>query len=104
MHVEQPAMRRVYLYNDYNWAQPYLYCWIKSNDSVKNAVWPGQKMAQVSSGSKWWYLDIDPKYDMMILNMGGNQSQSKNLPIDSTAGTIYLKCMGGAVDDNIPKP
>ena len=104
MHVEQPAMRRVYLYNDYNWGQPYLYCWIKSNDSVKNAGWPGQKMTQVSSGSKWWYLDIDPKYDMMILNMGGNQSQSKNLPIDSTAGTIYLKCMGGAVDDNIPKP
>lgn len=104
MHVEQPAMRRVYLYNDYNWAQPYLYCWIKSNDSVKNAGWPGQKMTQVSSGSKWWYLDIDPKYDMMIFNMGGNQSQSKNLPIDSTAGTIYLTCMGGAVDDNIPKP
>ena len=104
MHVEQPAMRRVYLYNDCNWAQPYLYCWIKSNDSVKNAVWPGQKMTQVSSGSKWWYLDIDPKYDMMILNMGGNQSQSKNLPIDSTAGTIYLKCMGETVDDNIPKP
>ena len=104
MHVEQPAMRRVYLYNDYNWAQPYLYCWIKSNDSVKNAGWPGQKMTQVSSGSKWWYLDIDPKYDMMILNMGGNQSQSKNLPIDSSAGTIYLTCMGGAVDANIPKP
>lgn len=104
MHVEKPAMRRVYLYNDYNWAQPYLYCWIKSNDSVKNAGWPGQKMTQVSSGSKWWYLDIDPKYDMMILNMGGNQSQSKNLPIDSSAGTIYLTCMGGAVDDNIPKP
>ena len=104
MHVEQPAMRRVYLYNDCNWAQPYLYCWIKSNDSVKNAVWPGQKMTQVSSGSKWWYLDIDPKYDMMILNMGGNQSQSKNLPIDSTAGTIYLTCMGGTVDANIPKP
>lgn len=104
MHVEPPAMRRVYLYNDYNWAQPYLYCWIKSNDSVKNAGWPGQKMTQVSSGSKWWYLDIDPKYDMMILNMGGNQSQSKNLPIDSSAGTIYLTCMGGAVDANIPKP
>lgn len=104
MHVEQPAMRRVYLYNDYNWAQPYLYCWIKSNDSVKNAGWPGQKMTQVSSGSKWWYLDIDPKYDMMVLNMGGDQSKSDDLPIDSTAGTIYLKCMGGAVDDNIPKP
>lgn len=104
MHVEQPAMRRVYLYNDCNWAQPYLYCWIKSNDSVKNAGWPGQKMAQVSSGSKWWYLDIDPKYDMMIFNMGGDQSKSDDLPIDSTAGTIYLKCMGGAVDDNIPKP
>lgn len=104
MHVEQPAMRRIYLYNDYNWAQPYLYCWVNSNDSFKNADWPGQRMTQVSSGSKWWYLDIDPKYDMMILNMGGNQSQSKNLPIDSTAGTIYLTCMGGAVDADIPKP
>lgn len=104
MHVEQPAMRRVYLYNDYNWGQPYLYCWIKSNDSVKNAGWPGQKMTQVSSGSKWWYLDIDPKYDMMIFNMGGNQSQSNNLPIDSTAGTIYLTCMGEAVGADIPKP
>lgn len=104
MHVEQPTTRRIYLYNDCNWEQPYLYCWVNSNDSFKNAVWPGQRMTQVSSGSKWWYLDIDPKYDMMILNMGGNQSQSKNLPIDSTAGTIYLKCMGGAVDDNIPKP
>ena len=104
MHVEQPAMRRVYLYNDYNWAQPYLYCWIKSNDSVKNAGWPGQRMTQVSSGSKWWYLDIDPKYDMMIFNMGGNQSQSKNLPIDSSAGTIYLTCMGEAVGADIPKP
>ena len=104
MHIEQPAMRRIYLYNDYNWGQPYLYCWIKSNDSVKNAGWPGQRMAQVSSGSKWWYLDIDPKYDMMVLNMGGDQSKSGDLPIDSTAGTIYLKCMGGAVDDNIPKP
>lgn len=104
MHVEQPAMRRVYLYNDCNWAQPYLYCWIKSNDSVKNAGWPGQKMTQVSSGSKWWYLDIDPKYDMMVLNMGGDQSKSDDLPIDSTAGTIYLTCMGGTVDANIPKP
>lgn len=104
MHVEQPAMRRIYLYNDINWAQPYLYCWIKSNDSVKNAGWPGQKMTQVSSGSKWWYLDIDPKYDMMIFNMGSDQSKSGDLPIDSTAGTIYLTCMGGAVDDNIPKP
>lgn len=104
MHVEQPTTRRIYLYNDYNWGQPYLYCWIKSNDSVKNAGWPGQKMTQVSSGSKWWYLDIDPKYDMMVLNMGGDQSKSDDLPIDSTAGTIYLKCMGGAVDDNIPKP
>lgn len=104
MHVEQPTMRRVYLYNDYNWGQPYLYCWIKSNDSVKNAGWPGQKMTQVSSGSKWWYLDIDPKYDMMVLNMGGDQSKSDDLPIDSAAGTIYLTCMGGAVDANIPKP
>lgn len=104
MHVEQPAMRRVYLYNDYNWGQPYLYCWIKSNNSVKNAGWPGQKMTQVSSGSKWWYLDIDPKYDMMVLNMGGDQSKSDDLPIDSSAGTIYLTCMGGAVDANIPKP
>lgn len=104
MHVEQPAMRRIYLYNDYNWGQPYLYCWIKSNDSVKNAGWPGQKMTQVSSGSKWWYLDIDPKYDMMVLNMGGDQSKSDDLPIDSAAGTIYLTCMGGAVDANIPKP
>lgn len=104
MHVEQPAMRRIYLYNDYNWAQPYLYCWVNSNDSFKNADWPGQRMTQVSSGSKWWYLDIDPKYDMMIFNMGGDQSKSKNLPIDSSAGTIYLTCMGGAVDANIPKP
>lgn len=104
MHVEQPAMRRVYLYNDLNWEQPHLYCWVKSNDSVKNAGWPGQKMTQVSSGSKWWYLDIDPIFDTMIFNMGGNQSQSNNLPIDSTAGTIYLTCMGGAVGDSIPKP
>lgn len=104
MHVEPPAMRRVYLYNDLDWVQPHLYCWVKSNDSVKNAGWPGQKMAQVSSGSKWWYLDIDPKYDMMIFNMGSDQSKSGDLPIDSTAGTIYLTCMGGAVGDNIPKP
>lgn len=104
MHVEQPTMRRIYLYNDYNWAQPYLYCWVNSNDSFKNADWPGQRMTQVSSGNKWWYLDIDPKYDMMIFNMGGDQSKSKNLPIDSSAGTIYLTCMGGAVDANIPKP
>lgn len=104
MYVEQPPMRRVYLYNDLDWVQPHLYCWVKSNDSVKNADWPGQKMTQVSSGSEWWYLDIDPIFDMMILKMGGNQSQSKNLPIDSTAGTIYLKCMGEAVGDNIPKP
>ena len=104
MHVEQPTTRRVYLYNDYNWAQPYLYCWVNSNDSFKNAVWPGQRMTQVSTGSKWWYLDIDLKYDMMIFNMGGDQSKSENLPIDSTAGTIYLTCMGGAVGDSIPKP
>lgn len=104
MHVEQPPMRRVYLYNDLNWEQPYLYCWVKNNDSVKNADWPGLKMTQVSSGSKWWYLDIDPIFDTMIFNMGGSQSQSSNLPIDSTAGTIYLTCMGGAVGDNIPKP
>lgn len=61
-------------------------------------------MTQVSSGSKWWYLDIDPKYDMMVLNMGGDQSKSDDLSIDSAAGTIYLTCMGGAVDANIPKP
>lgn len=104
MYVEQPPMRRVYLYNDLNWEQPYLYCWVKNNDSVKNADWPGLKMTQVSSGSEWWYLDIDPIFDTMIFNMGGSQSQSDNLPIDSTAGTIYLTCMGGAVGDSIPKP
>lgn len=104
MYVEQPPMRRVYLYNDLDWEQPHLYCWVKSNDSVKNADWPGQKMTQVSSGSEWWYLDIDPIFDTMIFNMGGNQSQSNNLPIDSTAGTIYLTCKGEAVGDNIPKP
>lgn len=104
MHVEQPPMRRVYLYNDLNWEQPYLYCWVKNNDSVKNAGWPGQKMTQVSSGSEWWYLDIDPIFDTMIFNMGGSQSQSDNLPIDSTAWTIYLTCKGEAVGDNISKP
>lgn len=98
MHVEPPAMRRVYLYNDDNWGQPYLYCWIKSNDSVKNAGWPGQKMTQVSSGSKWWYLDIELKYNMIIFSNNGSD-QSADKPIDSGTEPIYRNNKGDGVDD-----
>lgn len=98
MHVEPPATRRVYLYNDDNWGQPYLYCWIKSNDSVKNAGWPGQKMTQVSSGSKWWYLDIELKYNMIIFSNNGSD-QSADKPIDSGTEPIYRNNKGDGVDD-----
>lgn len=98
MHVEPPATRRIYLYNDDNWAQPYLYCWIKSNDSVKNASWPGQKMTQVSSGSKWWYLDIDPKYNMIIFSNNGSD-QSDDTPIGSGTEPTYRNNSGVVIDD-----
>ncbi len=98
MHVEPPAMRRVYLYNDLDWVQPHLYCWVKSNDSVKNADWPGQKMTQVSSGSKWWYLDIELKYNMIIFSNNGSD-QSADKPIDSGTEPIYRNNKGDGVDD-----
>lgn len=98
MHVEQPPMRRVYLYNDLDWEQPHLYCWVKSNDSVKNADWPGQKMTQVSSGSKWWYLDIELKYNMIIFSNNGSD-QSADKPIDSGTEPIYRNNKGDGVDD-----
>ncbi|MBD5246503.1 MAG: starch-binding protein [Barnesiella sp.] len=86
---EQPieaGYRRIYLYNNRNWATPCLHYWTVENGSqVSTTDWPGVQMIKVpNSGDYLWYLDIPDSNNMMVLNNNGID-QTGDLPINSSS-------------------
>ena len=97
MHVEPPAMRRVYLKNFDNWPTPYMHYWVQENNK-DSTTWPGVAMKRLEPDSQWWYLDIELKYNMIIFSNNGSD-QSADKPIDSGTEPIYRNNKGDGVDD-----
>lgn len=97
MHVEQPAMRRVYLKNFENWPTPYMHYWVQENNK-DSTTWPGVAMKRLEPDSQWWYLDIELKYNMIIFSNNGSD-QSGNTPIGSGTEPTYRNNEGGVIDD-----
>lgn len=97
MHVEPPAMRRVYLKNFENWPTPYMHYWVQENNK-DSTTWPGVAMKRLEPDSQWWYLDIELKYDMIIFSNNGSD-QSGNTPIGSGTEPTYRNNEGGVIDD-----
>ena len=97
MHVEQPAMRRVYLKNFDNWPTPYMHYWVLENNK-DSTTWPVVAMKRLEPDSQWWYLDIELKYNMIIFSNNGSD-QSGNTPIGSGTEPTYRNNEGGVIDD-----
>lgn len=97
MHVEQPAMRRVYLKNFENWPTPYMHYWVQENNK-DSTTWPGVAMKRLEPDSQWWYLDIELKYNMIIFSNNGSD-QSGNTPIGSGTEPTYRNNEGGVIED-----
>lgn len=97
MHVEPPAMRRVYLKNFENWPTPYMHYWVQENNK-DSTTWPGVAMKRLEPDSQWWYLDIELKYNMIIFSNNGSD-QSGNTPIGSGTEPTYRNNEGGVIDD-----
>lgn len=97
MHVEQPAMRRVYLKNFNNWPTPYMHYWMQEN-SNDGTTWPGVAMKRLASDSQWWYLDIELKYNMIIFSNNG-ANKSDDTPIGSGTEPTYRNNGGFVIGD-----
>lgn len=97
MHVEPPAMRRVYLKNFKNWPTPYMHYWVQENNN-DGTTWPGVAMKRLASDSQWWYLDIELKYNMIIFSNNGS-NKSDDTPIGSGTEPTYRNNEGGVIDD-----
>lgn len=97
MHVEPPAMRRVYLKNFENWPTPYMHYWVQENNN-DGTTWPGVAMKRLEPDSQWWYLDIELKYNMIIFSNNGS-NQSADTSIGSGTEPTYRNNEGGVIDD-----
>ena len=97
MHVEPPAMRRVYLKNFDNWPTPYMHYWVQENNK-DSTTWPGVAMKRLEPDSQWWYLDIELKYNMIIFSNNGSD-QSGNTPIGSGTEPTYRNNGGFVIGD-----
>lgn len=97
MHVEPPAMRRVYLKNFDNWPTPYMHYWVQENNK-DSTTWPGVAMKRLEPDSQWWYLDIELKYNMIIFSNNGS-NQSANTPIGSGTEPTYRNNGGFVIGD-----
>lgn len=97
MHVEPPAMRRIYLKNFNNWPTPYMHYWVQEN-SNDGTTWPGVAMKRLASDSQWWYLDIELKYNMIIFSNNG-ANKSDDTPIGSGTEPTYRNNGGFVIGD-----
>lgn len=86
--VEQASTTRTIYFDSTNsgWSTVCAYAWQNSNDSNKNASWPGVQMAKVS-GNIWSITLTNANWDKIIFNNNNNGSQSGNLDIP---GDRYL--------------
>lgn len=96
MHVEQPAMRRVYLYNANPYlSNPRLYYW---NEGDTPVAWPGIAMQQYNGSSTWYCVDIPLKYMNFIL-CNGETKLTGDCTFNNSDPTITITSKGQIIDD-----
>lgn len=96
MHVEPPAMRRVYLYNANPYlSNPRLYYW---NEGDTPVAWPGIAMQQYNGSSTWYCVDIPLKYMNFIL-CDGETKLTGDCTFNNSDPTITITSKGQIIDD-----
>ena len=75
----------VYCENEAGWSAVYAYMWVKDTEN-KNAEWPGVKMTNIG-GNIWRYEVTKSTWNMIIFNVGSNQTQTANM---SFPGKDYI--------------
>ncbi len=76
----------IYCENEAGWSNVYCYMWVNGTET-KNAEWPGVKMANIGNNI-WRYEVTNSKWNMVIFNIGSNQTQTANMNYPG-AGYIY---------------
>ncbi len=91
----------VYCQNDKNWGEVYCYMW--TDDSNKNAQWPGVKMTK-GEGNLWSYT-VTGDWGNIIFNNGGNGDQTGDMTHQGN-GSCYNNGNGqwSTIDTPDPKP
>lgn len=74
----------VYCKNDAGWASVYAYMW--TNDSNKNAEWPGVKMTK--GADDIWSYQVTGSWQNIIFNVGSAQTQTGDMAYPGS-GYIY---------------
>ena len=67
------------------WQSVNCYAWQNSNDSNKNAAWPGEAMTKVDDTGNIYSITLSNSLDKCIFNDGSNQTATLNV----TAGKMY---------------
>lgn len=73
--------KRIFVTNDLDWSNIYLYWWTKNSngDVIAQNGWPGTQMLRVPETEKQWLLDIPAEAQNVIFNYGGTQTQDIEL-------------------------
>lgn len=79
----------VYCKNDAGWGSVYAYMW--TNDSSKNAEWPGVLMTK--GADNVWSYEVKGNWANIIFNVGSNQTQTGDMAYPG-AGHIYNNASG----------
>lgn len=91
----------VYCENEAGWSSVYCYMWKNSNDSIKNAAWPGVKMTNIG-GNTWRYEVTNSALDMIIFNIGSNQTQTGNMSFPGKDYSYNNKTSEWTIHDTSP--
>ena len=68
----------IYCENEAGWGSVYCYMWNKSNESIKNAAWPGVKMTKIK-GNTWRYEVTNSSLNMIIFNVGSDSQKTGDM-------------------------
>lgn len=89
----------VYCQNDKGWGEVYCYMW--TDDSNKNAQWPGIKMTK-GEGNLWSYK-VTGDWGNIIFNNGGNGDQTGDMTHQGN-GSCYNNSNGNWSKIDTPEP
>lgn len=85
----------IYFVNADEWTNIHAYLWLNSDNSIKNANWPGEDMTLTSSTTitnnypVYSYTFAQNTYDRLIFNNGGNGKQTGDLNFDAATPYYY---------------
>ena len=89
----------LYIKNEKNWSKLNYYMWLDSNDSIKNANWPGLSVDMTKKtkieNDTYYYIEItnsEWQWNKVIINDGTNQTSDLSVP--SKTDDIYISNNG----------